>query len=161
MNPKLWDVAVHEGRHTAMTLWTRRPVAHVWVARGSSLPGETAGFTSAPIPGEIGLDQLMISLAGYMGTGKPGWPPSYEQAKKEPLEGLNKIIEYGGIDQQTYERAVELTREILADNHFQALRDSIARALLVVPYLDEEGVLELAEANNIPVQRQVEEKSPC
>ena len=146
----LRDIALHEASHAAMTLWVRRPVAHIWIDTGFTEPGETAGFCMSPIPGDIEVDQLMIAVVGYMSTGKPDWPPSYAQAQEERLEGLDKILTITGIDQDGYERAVELVRQILADPNFRRLRDVIARALYSVPTLDAPAVEALCAAVGFP-----------
>ena len=71
----------------------------------------------------------MIALAGYLSDETPGWPPPYAKACEEQLESLGTVIRVLDIDAEQYAQLVELTRKLLANEHFVRLRDSIARAL--------------------------------
>ncbi|HZA59380.1 MAG TPA: hypothetical protein VE401_08385 [Solirubrobacterales bacterium] len=144
------DVSWHEAAHAAATVWLRRPIA--WVERypGHFLPGETMGHCRAPIDDEVEPSQLAIALSGYLAEDRDGWPPAFQEARTERLEALGKVIEILGIDEAAYDRAVELTREILADPDFIRLHRTIARALAACPRLDEQAVQDLTLAAGIP-----------
>jgi hypothetical protein len=103
---------------------------------------------------------MVICLIGYLSTGTPGWPPPYEDARSERLEGLATIIRILDVNESQYERFVELTRKLLADEHFIRLRDAIARALTAVPRLEREDIEALCKATGTPIPTGKQEE-PC
>jgi hypothetical protein len=88
--------------------------------------------------------QLVIALIGYMSTDTQNWPPAFEEACTEELEGLWMVMLRLNADEERYRKTVEFTRELLEDEHFIRLRDAIARALNRVPRLERETIERLA-----------------
>ena len=145
------SVERHEATHAAMAIWLRRPIEYLERYPDHFLPGETMGHCRAPIEGAVEASQVAIALAGYMGEEAPDWPPDFEQARHERLEGLGRLIEILGFDHEQYEAIVAVTHRILDDPDFIRLRDAIERALRHVPRLDAQAVRDLTEAAGIPV----------
>jgi hypothetical protein len=145
------DVALHEAAHAAAAIWFNRPVAHVWREPGHVLPGETAGHARIPVGERIEPSQVAICVAGYLAEGRPGWPPDFEDAVHEPLEGLGFVLRKLGATRDQYEQTVAQTRELLADERLRRLRSSIARALAACPRLEREGIEALCRATATPI----------
>jgi hypothetical protein len=121
-----------------------RDVDHTWVAPGIVLPGETLGHARIPIGKRIEPSQLVICLIGYMSENTPDWPPDFEAACTEELEGLWLVMLRLDADEERYYKTVEFCRELLEDPDFIRLRDAIARALGAVPRLERETIERLA-----------------
>jgi hypothetical protein len=138
------STAIHEASHAACAIMTGRYVAHVLLEVGHVRGGEQLGHCRVPIADRIELSQLPLALIGYMSQGTPGWPPSFEDALDEELEALGIVLLRLGVDEETYEEIVEMTRRMLADADFIRLRDAIARALSSVPRLEREDMEALA-----------------
>jgi hypothetical protein len=64
------------------------------------------------------------------------------------------------IGEEQYEQFVELTRKLLANEHFLRLRDSVARALSAVPRLEREDVEALCRVHGFPIP-QCKEHPTC
>ena len=75
----------------------------------------------------------------------------------EPREGLNLVIERLGLTEEAYDGIVAVVREIHEDPDYQALRDVIAKALVVVPRLEAEDINRLAAALVIPIPEEQKE----
>ena len=144
----------HEANHAAMALWIGRTVNYVERASGHAWAGEDLGFCHCPIGGRLDPSQIAICIAGRMG--QPDWPPEYAKAREEPLEGLGMVIGRLSLSEEAYDGIVGVVREIMDDPDFQALRDAIARALVVVPRLEAEDIARLAGALNVPVPEEQE-----
>jgi hypothetical protein len=142
---------LHEATHAGMALWSRRHVTGIEIVQGSSLPGETLGECRCPLSDGLEANQVMIAIAGYMATDTPDWPPPWPACCEAERESLGLVISLLKLDQEQYERLVELTSEILASEHFRRLRDAIARALRAVPVLTAEDVAALCEATGTPI----------
>ena len=147
---ELNETALHEASHAAAAIFHGQWVDHAWRNVGHSFPGDMIGHARVPTNGEIGPERLVIALAGYMSTDTPDWPPSYEDARTERLEALGTTIRVLEVTEDQYAQFVELTRDLLANEHFIRLRDSIARALTVVPRLEREDIAALCHAANVP-----------
>jgi hypothetical protein len=93
-----------------------------------------------PIEDRVEASQLAIALCGYMVDGRAGWPPAFEDAVNEELESLSAVLVALKATRQEYEAAVELVRKIIATESFKNLQGAIARALSVVPRLEEEDI---------------------
>jgi hypothetical protein len=139
-------VAVHEASHAAVALALGRKVAHIEREVGWVDPGEQAGHARVPIGDRFEASQVPICLAGYASTGRADWPPDYEQAQEEDLEGLSLVLKALRVTPEIYNEMVELTRDVLADPRVIELRDALARALDAVPTLYESEINEIAAA---------------
>jgi hypothetical protein len=139
-------VAVHEASHAAVALALGRRVAHIEREIGYVAPGEQGGHARVPLGNRIEATQIPIQLAGYLSGGRADWPPDYEQAQEEDLEGLSLTMKALRVGPQDYTALVELTRDVLADPHVIELRDALARALDAVPTLYEPEINEIAAA---------------
>ena len=89
----------------------------------------------------------------------PGWPPPYAKACEEELESLATIIRVLDIDEELYAQLVELTRKLLANEHYIRLSGAIARALAAVPRLEREDVATLCRVHGFPTPEPQE--TPC
>ena len=149
------STAIHEASHCAAAWLLNRDVEHAWIAPGIVLPGETLGHARIPIKDKVEPSQLVICLIGYMSTDTPNWPPAFEDACTEELEGLWIVMLRLGATKQKYDATVQFTRELLEDEHFIRLRDAIARALARVPRLERETIERLAEIHFDPDYEEV------
>jgi hypothetical protein len=145
-------VELHESAHASAAIWMRRQVEYVERYPGHFLPGETMGHCRAPIGGGVEASQMVIALAGYLAEGRADWPPDFERARSERLEGLGRLIEILDLDRDEYGSLVAVTREVLADADFQRLRGAIERALHRVPRLEEQDIQALAAAVSVPYE---------
>jgi hypothetical protein len=146
--------ARHEASHAAMAIVLGREVDHVWrTTSAHSWAGETNGFCFMPFT-RLEFSQLPVILVGYMSVGEPGWPPSFEDAQHEQLEGLGIVVRRLGIGEDDYNEVVELVRELLVDDDFVRLRNAIERALDVVPRLECEDLEALAAIPTRPRKKQ-------
>lgn len=146
---------IHEANHAATALWIGRTVNYVERAAGHVFAGEDLGFCHCPIGDRLDGTQIAICISGRMGL--PDWPPPFEQACVEPREGLNLVIERLGLTEEAYDGIVAVVREIHEDPDYQALRDVIAKALVVVPRLEAEDINRLAAALVIPIPEEQKE----
>jgi hypothetical protein len=144
-------VAVHEASHAAAALALGRKVEHIEREIGYVAPGEQGGRARIPIGDRIEASQIPICLAGYASTGRADWPPSYEEARTEDLEGLGLAMKALRVGPQDYAELVRLTRDVLADPHVRELRDALARALDAVPTIYTSEINEIAEAVGFPI----------
>jgi hypothetical protein len=138
-----------------------REVDHTWVATGSVQPGEVAGHALIPIDGKVPISQLPIVLIGYMSTNTEGWPPSYADAHFEPLEALGGVMLRLDISEEQYGKYIQFVRDMLADEEFVKFRNSIARALMVVPRLESATIQRLAEIHQIHLDPEPEGELAC
>lgn len=153
------SVQVHEASHVAAAIFHRRRVEHVQRTVGHTYVGEELGHALIPVDEGIEADRIVIALAGYAAEGRLDWPPAYAKACEEELESLGTTIRVLDIGEEQYEQFVELTRKLLANEHFLRLRDSIARALSVVPRLEREDVEALCRVHGFPIPQHQEQ--PC
>jgi hypothetical protein len=145
------STARHEASHCAAAILLGRVVDHTWRTSGRSWPGETIGHARIPVAERIEMSQLVIALIGYLSTGAPDWPPSYEDAREEQREALRIVIRRLGVDAETYGEVVEFCRDLLLDPDFIRLRDAIERALNAVPRLEREDIEALCLATHTPI----------
>ncbi|MGZ5308656.1 MAG: hypothetical protein ACXWDP_05635 [Solirubrobacterales bacterium] len=143
------STCIHEASHCAAAWLLGRDVAYTWREVGSVLPGETAGHARIPID-KLEPSQLVIALIGYLSVDTPDWPPTYEEACTEELEGLWVILLRLHATEEKYDAIVQYTRELLEDPDFIRLRDAIARALARVPRIERETIERLAEIHFNP-----------
>jgi hypothetical protein len=139
-----WSTCIHEASHCAAAWLLNRDVAYAWRETGSVLPGETAGHARLPIERLDGT-QVVVALIGYWSTNTPDWPPPFDEALEEPLEGLGQILRRLDATPEKYNATVEFTRELLEDPDFIRLRDAIARALSRVPRIESATIERSAE----------------
>jgi hypothetical protein len=145
------SVHVHEASHVAAAVMLGRPVDHVWIETGHTLPGDTIGSARIPVGERVESSQVPICLVGYMSEDEPDWPPRFEDAHDEKLEALGIVIGFLGLSEELYDELVGIARDMLADPDFVRLRNSIARALAAVPRLEREDVEALCRATGTPV----------
>ena len=150
------SVELHEASHAAVAIMLGRRVEHVSRHPGHTLPGEELGHARITIGDRVELSQLAICLVGYWVDGRPGWPPSFEDARTEKLEAMGKVISILGVNEEAYDATVELVRDMLADQDFKRLQGAIARALRVVPLLEREDIEALCRATNTPIPQEQE-----
>jgi hypothetical protein len=154
MNADQTRTAFHEASHAAMAIFLGRPVAYTWRTSGHGWPGETLGHARCPVGERVEASQLPIALCGRMATGEADWPPTFEQAKTEPLEALASVLHLLRLSEDQYDRLVALTARILARPAFKELQSAIARALGTVPRLEAEDIEAIARAHGFPVARE-------
>jgi hypothetical protein len=92
-----------------------------------------------------------------MAEGEPGWPPPYAAALDEDREGLGLVLRTFGVDQGGYDRAIEITREIVGHPEFKRLQAAIARPLSAVPRLDAIDIEAICAVQGFPTPNQEEE----
>ena len=146
------SITVHEAAHAVVAMAVGRRVEYIERDPGHVFPGERAGFASVDIGEGIDRERLMIALAGYMAElGPPDWPPDYEQAKVEPLEALDTIIEVLALDREDYEELCAETRRLLDDPSVRRFIAALARVLDQIPRVYEPEILAIAEAVGFPI----------
>ena len=150
---------MHEAAHVAAAVFHRRRVEHVQLTVGFTEVGEELGHARIPIDERIEPSQIVIALVGYATDGTRDWPPPYAKAREEELESLGTVIRLLDIDDEQYAQLVELTHDLLTNEHFIRLRDSIARALSAVPRLEREDVEALCHVHGFPIPER--EEQPC
>lgn len=154
------STAIHEASHVAAGWLLGRDVDHTWVTVGHSLPGETLGHARIPIGEKVEPSQVVICLVGYLSVGEPNWPPSFEDACFEPLEGLGTVLRRLNSTKAKYDQTVQFCRELLEDPDFIALRDAVARALSRVPRIERETIQRLAQIH-LPTTPEPEGAPAC
>lgn len=110
------------------------------------------GFASVDLGEGIDRERLQIALAGYMaGGGRPGWPPDWDGAFEEELEGLNLIVLTLWPEREEYDELVERTRQLLERPDVRRFIAALARVLDRVPRIYEPEILAIAEAVEFPI----------
>jgi hypothetical protein len=151
------SVRIHEASHAAVARALGERVEYVELIPGHCLADEPAGFALISIDEGVEPSRLCTAVAGYLSTGRSGWPPSYERATVEPLEGLRAIIELTGMGREQYAALVDFAGHLLADPDVCRFRDALARALARVPRLEEQDIEAIAEAVGFPMPERKEQ----
>ena len=126
-----------------MALWLGREVDHVW--RRPTTPGRRDN-RPRPRPGRGEDRGKPGSDRGGRVTGMNAtdWPPSFSEARAEPLEAIGLVVERLGTDESQYDGSGDRPREILGHPRLAAhCRSAIARALGSVPRLDRQDIAAL------------------
>jgi hypothetical protein len=106
-----------------------------------------AGFASIDLGEGIDRPRLQVALCGYMADGtRPGWPPDWEAAWEEELEGLNLIMLTLALEPEEYDALVQETRRLLEREDVRRLIAALARVLDRVPRVWEPEILSIAKA---------------
>ncbi|MGZ5387884.1 MAG: hypothetical protein ACXWZV_10285, partial [Solirubrobacterales bacterium] len=104
-------VSIHESAHAAVALALGKRASSSSAIPVTSFVGERAGFAAVDLGEGIDRERLQIALAGYMaGGGRPDWPPDWDGAFEEELEGLNLIVLTLWLEREEYDELVERTR---------------------------------------------------
>jgi hypothetical protein len=136
------STAVHEASHAAAAILLGRRVERLEREGGFAWPGEQLGFAKVPID-RLDASQVVVQLVDYLSENRDGWPPPWPDCLDEPLEALGTVITMLGLTEERYAELVELARDLLDAPDFVALRDGIARVLVVVPRLEAEDIAAL------------------
>ncbi len=139
-----FEHALHEARHTVTSWFFEVPVESVAVGVHSHVEGEMWTVSGR----EIGPEDLIISLTGWMGD--PNLPPDAEWPERWPVrenapEGIGSIVRRLGLDQETYERLCGVAEQLVELERFKEATRLVARALMVAPRIDREGLELLRE----------------
>lgn len=98
-------------------------------------------------PESVTLEHIVIVLAGGMastqadGTGHDTWPPPWpipRTKRSSDLLKLGALCRWLRVDEATYRRTVELTRELIDSHEFRRLSRTIAALLDIADEIDGE-----------------------
>lgn len=152
MNDTTWAHCSHEARH-CVAAWILAPGLRVdGLAVG--VHSLTEGIMhSSRVGGKLGIEDLIVSLVGWIGDPDlpetAVWPEPWPVREDAP-EHVGTIVRLLGLSEAQYLSACELAIDLVEKPVFKQATNLVARALMLAPQIDFEGLEILREAASIP-----------